>query len=294
LAQDLRAELQVAPEENSLVPVLGLRYFPKVMSSDIEIDRNYSPANDRPVAAAGSHQFENVSAEDVKRQLFEDGFVALPHLIGLDEVAEVRDIVAHCFERGVQKRAKDIRGVRLSELGDAPEKDGAIVELTNLAILEPTLTETRFFKKAHALSRAILGRGTQPRFDHAIDKQPHSDQPTRWHQDCAYSSRLTLSVRKLHWWLPMHDVNVENGCMHFARGSHNGPYLPHVPVRAGGQSMMTSAPCTADIVACPLAMGGATIHMPKTLHFASPNRSDQRRLAWIVHFGIRSLPPTLL
>ena len=82
--------------------------------------------------------------------------------------------------------------------------------------------------------------------------------------------------------------------MHFAKGSHKGPFLPHVRVRATGQSLMTTAPAAEDIVACPLTLGGATIHLPKTLHYASPNRSGQRRLAWVVHFGIRGLPPTLL
>jgi hypothetical protein len=264
------------------------------MSSELTTGRDYFAANEGPTATAGLRQFENISPEYVKSRLFEDGFASLPHLMGLDEVTEVRDIVTRCIERGVQKKAQNINGVRLSELGDAPDKSGAIIELTNLAVLEPALTETRFFQKAHALSRAILGRGAEPRFDHAIDKQPHSDQPTRWHQDCAYSSRLTLSALKLHWWLPLQDVEVENGCMHFAKGSHKGPFLPHVRVRATGQSLMTTAPPTEDVVACPLALGGATIHLPKTLHYASPNRSDQRRLAWVVHFGIRAFPPTLL
>ena len=56
----------------------------------------------------------------------------------------------------------------------------------------------------------------------------------------------------------------------------------------------TTAPPPEDVVACPLQLGGATIHLPKTLHYASPNRSDERRLAWVVHFGVRAFPPTLL
>ena len=172
------------------------------MSRDATIYRNYSTSNYRPSHAGNPCEFGNISPQYVKSQLFEDGFVSLPHLFSLDEVAEVRAIVTRCIDRGLEAKARNFNGVRLSELGDAPDKDGAIVELTNLATLEPALTRTRFFETAYALSKAILGPGTEPRFDHAIDKQPHSDQPTRWHQDCAYSSRLTLSARKLHWWLP--------------------------------------------------------------------------------------------
>jgi ectoine hydroxylase-related dioxygenase (phytanoyl-CoA dioxygenase family) len=47
-------------------------------------------------------------------------------------------------------------------------------------------------------------------------------------------------------------------------------------------------------VVCPLEAGGATIHLPKTLHYTGPNNTDTTRYAWIVQFGVRGWIPTIL
>jgi len=38
-------------------------------------------------------------------------------------------------------------------------------------------------------------------------------------------------------------------------------------------------------VSCPLHVGGVTVHTPLTLHYTSPNITDDVRRAWIIHFG---------
>ena len=42
---------------------------------------------------------------------------------------------------------------------------------------------------------------------------------------------------------------------------------------------------TAQAVACPLHVGGLTIHTPLTVHYAGPNLTSEPRRAWIIHFG---------
>jgi hypothetical protein len=41
----------------------------------------------------------------------------------------------------------------------------------------------------------------------------------------------------------------------------------------------------ARAVACPLPLGGATIHLPRTLHYTGPNMTDRPRLAWGIEFA---------
>ena len=40
-------------------------------------------------------------------------------------------------------------------------------------------------------------------------------------------------------------------------------------------------------VACPLRVGDATVHVPRTLHFTGPNLTASPRMAWSLEFGPR-------
>ena len=184
---------------------------------------------------------------------------------------------------------------KIRDLGDAAAgaRDAQILEIVSPSTFRPGLLESLFFQRALLISRIILGSSACLRFDHFIAKPPHNMAATAWHQDGAYQ-RLTRSSRRLHWWLPLQDVNIDNGCMHFVPGSHLGRILPHAPRSAGSHALKTTLPVGAMPVACPLDVGGATIHLPKTLHYTGPNNTDAARHAWIVQIGIRSWIPTFL
>ena len=82
--------------------------------------------------------------------------------------------------------------------------------------------------------------------------------------------------------------------MWYLPGSHLTGLLPHhaVHVRPGGTTIytqgMTFALDSVDrlrAVACPVGLGGATVHHPLNAHYAGPNKCDGYRKAWILHFG---------
>jgi ectoine hydroxylase-related dioxygenase (phytanoyl-CoA dioxygenase family) len=86
--------------------------------------------------------------------------------------------------------------------------------------------------------------------------------------------------------------------MWFVPGSHRA-LLEHRP-RGGDPSAPGLEAIDVDstsAVACPLPAGGMTVHQPGTLHWTGPNRSDEPRLAWILHYreegswGVRSRVP---
>jgi ectoine hydroxylase-related dioxygenase (phytanoyl-CoA dioxygenase family) len=115
---------------------------------------------------------------------------------------------------------------------------------------------------------------------------PHNETPTAWHQDEAYNTE-PIPLRSIHFWIPLQAVTVENGCMWFIPGSHLGGLLAHGVTnrRAGGGTMAAESFDSSRAVACPLALGGATIHHPLTLHYTGANQSSEYRRAWILHFG---------
>jgi Phytanoyl-CoA dioxygenase (PhyH) len=229
------------------------------------------------------------NCQKVGSDLLRDGFVSLDHVTDANDIEVIRtEFLSILSDRGVQKD-------KIRNLGDVATGPGdtQILEIVSPSTLRPRLLESQFFKRALLISGAILGPSAGLRFDHFITKPPYNRAATAWHQDGAYQ-RVTRSSRRLHWWLPLQDVNMDNGCMQFVRGSHAGRLLPHVPRSAGSDALKTNLPVDAMPVACPLDVGGATIHLPKTLHYTGPNNSAAPRHAWIVQIGIRRFIPTLM
>jgi len=222
-------------------------------------------------------------------QLFRYGFVALNNITNVDDINLIRaELLDLLDDHGGEKH-------EIRNLGDAvgDSRDGSILEVVSPSTVRPRLLESLFFQRALYVSRAVIGASARLRFDHFISKPPHNAAATDWHQDSAYR-RLTRSPRRLHWWLPLQKVSIDNGCMQFVERSHLGPVQPHTPRRAGAHALRTELPTKAIPIACPLAVGGATIHLPKTLHCTGANNSDVARHAWVVQIGIPKWIPTFL
>jgi len=219
------------------------------------------------------------------RALLADGFLSLPDMTDGDDIAFIRSLVEPILADPDLKRRAVVRAIAKDE-GKEP-----VSEVINIVELEPRLTESRFFRRAWAITEALFGRGAQLKFDHVIAKPPYSNKETAWHQDIAYSRRVTLSAKRLHWWLPLQPVNADNGCMQFVAGSHKAPIQRHWPVSADGHKA-TQAPEVAPTI-CDLPLGGATIHLPKTLHYTGPNITGAHRLAWIIQIGVMGWPTLL-
>jgi Phytanoyl-CoA dioxygenase (PhyH) len=224
----------------------------------------------------------------LRSDLFRDGFVSIADITTADDIQSIRKEILSLLVDPAEEP-----GVR--DLGDTAATGccARILEVASPAALRPRLLESLFFQRALHISRAILGPSARLGFDHVISKPPFNDAATVWHQDCAYK-RITRSAHRLHWWLPLQDVTEANGCMQFVLASHLGPVLAHAPRSAGAHALKTNLPVGAEPVACPLKVGGATIHLPKTLHYTGPNNSDEARHAWIVQIGIRGWFPTIL
>jgi hypothetical protein len=227
---------------------------------------------------------------DATKDLFNrDGYARIESLASVEEIAQVRSLLDPLFDRfeSLGPNALDVGGPR--EQG-APLRTPEINEAVHF---EPALRKTQVFLRCRELARHILGVPVGYVFDHAIYKAPRNERATAWHQDEAYNTQ-PIPLWAVHFWIPLQPVNVENGCMQFVPGSHRIGLLPHrvVHVRPGGATthsvgatVATDSVDASRAVACPLELGGATIHHPLTLHYTGPNQSDGYRKAWILHFA---------
>src|SRR4029077_15555646 len=98
---------------------------------------------------------------------------------------------------------------------------------------------------------------------------------------------------RVHWWLPLHDVPIEQGCMRYVPGTHHSSRMKHVAGGPTSDAIKTFLPEQSKVVDCPVTAGSACVHLPKTLHSAGPNITQLPREAYIVQFATQSFLPSL-
>lgn len=243
--------------------------------------------------ASGIHRHEPCT---IRSALNNHGFAAVHDLFAPADVREVEILLdelslkLQARMRGRRHRfAGDMQPVR--DLTDPDSADGIDqLEIRYAASFEPRLLKTRLFRQCEAYAHALGGKVSRA-FDHAITKSVRNLSETPWHQDAAFhrlgATRPVAQMDRLHFWIPLQDVAVGSGCMEFIAGSHRTPLLRHERYerRSGSFGYATAFVDESRRVACPLPVGGATIHLPATVHFCGRNASDRPRKAWIIQFA---------
>lgn len=126
-----------------------------------------------------------------------------------------------------------------------------------------------------------------------FNKPPGIGQPTPPHQDGYYFHLDPCEA--VTGWLALEDVDDENGCIHYVRGSHRGTgFRPHgfsgVLGFSQGMTDFGTDADKADTVAFPGGPGTFLMHHARTIHWAGPNRSAtrSRRALGFIYYGKRA------
>ncbi|WP_437206915.1 phytanoyl-CoA dioxygenase family protein [Planctomicrobium sp. SH664] len=110
-----------------------------------------------------------------------------------------------------------------------------------------------------------------------FNKPPKTTHPTPPHQDNYYFKLVPPNVLTI--WCALDDVDAENGCLRYVKGSHLQPPRPHHLSKVVGFSQGISDFGEADLtneVEIHLQPGDVTVHHGWTIHRAEPNRSTTR------------------
>lgn len=140
----------------------------------------------------------------------------------------------------------------------------------------PELGESRFRQWAIEFAAGLMGCSMEFWYDQFLAKPPHNDAPTLWHQDEGYWGR-NLDDRGITCWMPFHDVDVANGCMHFVDGGHRDGVLEHMQPPNIQSDLLYCEPDESRAVACPIKLGSVTFHHGKTPHMTPANTTDAWR-----------------
>ena len=128
----------------------------------------------------------------------------------------------------------------------------------------------------------ILVQGTL-----VLCKHPRDPAYVSWHQDGTYTNQQATPSTSA--WIALSDSTAENGCMRVITGSHLHGALPHTETFAAhnllshGQEVL----CALDerrVRDITLSAGEMSLHQQHIIHSSEPNRSDTKRIGFIVRF----------
>lgn len=206
----------------------------------------------------------------LKREYDSDGVVGVRPFFGAEVLAEVKDRLAEYIEKRVADLPRgdftlESDGKTVRNLWRMEKHDPYFLELASelqtwemISVLlddEPVLAGVETFNKP-----ARVGSGVPP------------------HQDNAYFCRTPAAA--LTVWVAIDEATVQNGPIHYVRGSHRLGVLPHRSSGVAGNSMglqKMPAHSEADLFCGTLKPGDALIHHCQTIHWSAVNQTDRPR-----------------
>lgn len=120
--------------------------------------------------------------------------------------------------------------------------------------------------------------------DHLVSKTPGTVDAVKWHQD--YSYWPLDRARGLTMWVALDDADVDNGCLHYAPGSHLGgeraPANFLDQAELGVRSALPALELPERAEAVPARAGDVLLHDPLVLHTSPGNHTQRPRRAWSI------------
>ncbi len=135
-------------------------------------------------------------------------------------------------------------------------------------------------------------------FDHLLVKEPHTQNPTPWHQDIGYWPFLGRQI--VSAWVPMTAAKVSDSSLEFVKGSHawdayyapepfdgkagwttdfEGEKMPDIQA-SREQAISDGTEQKYDIIGFDVEPGDVIFFSAWTLHWSPGNEGDRRRVAF--------------
>lgn len=206
----------------------------------------------------------------------EQGYLVVRDLIDSETIKAYQkiydDFVSGVIDVGANRR--DLKGE------DGKSETESITQIMVPSKYHPALLESDYYGKIRSISRALLGEDLEIDFDMFINKPPHSDAPTPWHQDCAYWIDMP-DKRAVSAWMPLDEATLDNGCMWYVPGSHKEPMRKHASTAKNGALICEGT--ENEAIAVPLGPGSCVLHHGATVHYSRGNTTGTNRRAMIVN-----------
>jgi phytanoyl-CoA hydroxylase len=124
----------------------------------------------------------------------------------------------------------------------------------------------------------LMGEDVRLYWDQSVYKKSAKVQEVPWHQDNGYA--FTEPQQYLTLWIPLVDVDEENGCPWIAPGRHRLGTLEHWETDIGYQCLSD----VPDAVPVPARAGDAIVFSSLSPHRTGPNLTGAVRKAYVLQY----------
>jgi phytanoyl-CoA hydroxylase len=221
-----------------------------------------------------SHQLEMLERA-AQMEFFEaEGYLKVDQLIQEEELDWYLDIYNRFISGDIDA------GDQRSDLSGSGEERELITQIMRPSLLHPELAQSPLYIRVLEIARSLMGPDMDIDFDMLINKAPHTNKETPWHQDAAYWIDMQ-DKRAVSCWVALDEAKLENGCMWYVSESHKKNLRTHLQVGDGGA--LKCGAQESEGTAVPLKPGEAALHQGETLHYSRGNSTDGNRRAIIIN-----------
>jgi len=200
-----------------------------------------------------------------------NGFIALRKFMDPREVSELHENVNRFIKQIVPDMPRE--HVFYEDLNDCT----SLKQLQQMFAYDDYFHQLMFGSKFEMLASNLLGgkvRGVNLQY---FNKPAGIGLPTPPHQDGFYF--MLEPNAAVTMWLALDDVDEENGCVRYVKGSHKNGLQPHGATGTLGFSkglLEYPADNRKNEIACPASPGDLLVHHALTIHRADGNRTRNR------------------
>ena len=194
----------------------------------------------------------------------DNGFVAPIDVLSLEEAEQIKKEIEHIEKKWPEE---------LAGLGR-----------NNVHYISPTFDQVCHNSKILDAVESIIGKDILVGGTTLFIKDPDKKGFVSWHQDAKY-----IGFEPYNWvtaWLAITDANEENGCMRMWSGSHKEKIKDHKDTY-DQNNLLTRGQAVQDVPiekTTPniLKAGQLSLHHPMIVHGSGPNKSNQRRIGFVI------------
>jgi len=222
-------------------------------------------------------------ASELSEAFQRDGFVSLPGFLSCDEIAEVNEEKRRFLQNCVPGLPREL--VYREEKQDS----GSLKQVQKLQENSSYFERMMFRSRLERLARVLLGEEVVGKNMQYFNKPAGIGRPTPPHQDGFFF--MLEPNHAVTMWLALEDVEPEQGCVRYVRGSHERGMRAHgrSGVLGFSQEILDFGVESdrADEVACPCKAGHLIAHHSLTIHWAEGNtcRDRSREALGFIYYG---------
>lgn len=201
------------------------------------------------------------------QSFIEKGYVVFKQLLDSDHV----DLI--------WEKAKSLIAIEVTRTDPHPYH-AVIFSIHQLSVKHPAFKPFITLPETAEIASILLGGQVRVLLDQLICK-PTGARPTIPHQDAPF---LPLGEQPtVNCWIPLSNVNTENGALIYYEGSHRLPILPLVHLDGEPEQLNPDKEGLTGR-SIPMSVGDCVFHDGRIVHAASGNSSGNHRYAISVQY----------